>query len=46
MHGKGLCRYKDGSVYAGDWINNKFSGYGYYKKADGTQLRGDFENGE
>ena len=27
-HGKGTYRWKDGSVYRGDWINNVINGNG------------------
>ena len=39
-HGKGVCKYYNGSVYDGSWKNGKKSGWGSYKWTDGTKYVG------
>lgn len=34
MEGKGVFKFKDGSVYDGEYKNNKKHGYGKYIKND------------
>ena len=28
--GKGIYWYANGDIYCGDWLDDKFNGYGYY----------------
>ena len=35
----------DGSVYDGQWRNNKFDGYGTYKHIDGSTIKGQWKEG-
>ena len=37
--------YEDGSVYDGQWRNNKFDGYGTYKHIDGSIIKGQWKEG-
>lgn len=41
-HGKGKCVWVDGTVYEGEWLNNKKHGYGELKRNDGFLYRGNF----
>ena len=44
-YGKGILYSKHGwKEYVGDWINNKFEGYGIYIFEDGTYYEGEFIN--
>jgi len=45
MAGRGTYTYADGSVYEGEFKNNKFHGEGVFTDADGTVMRGKFKNG-
>jgi hypothetical protein len=36
MHGQGMYVYADGSVYEGEWSNDKKSGYGVQKDLFGV----------
>ena len=36
MTGHGICKYADGAVYEGDWVDNKMHGIGKYTYANGT----------
>lgn len=44
-HGKGKCKYSDGSFYEGDFENNKKHGKGIYRAANGDIYEGDFKIG-
>ena len=41
-HGYGVQWYSTGEVYDGNWIDNKFSGYGRYISKEGNVLEGKF----
>jgi hypothetical protein len=39
--------YKDGRIYAGDWLNNKKHGIGLYKMNElGLTYEGNFKDGQ
>eukprot|EP01032_Pedospumella_encystans_P039212 gene39212-biopygen17190 len=42
-HGKGEIKYPDGSVYEGEWVNNKRHGAGRLTSATGEVFEGVFE---
>ncbi|EGD81036.1 hypothetical protein PTSG_10979 [Salpingoeca rosetta] len=44
--GKGLMKFANGSIYDGEWSNDKMHGHGKLTLSDGTQYEGSFENGE
>ena len=44
LSGKGKMTYNDGSVYEGDWANNKKKGIGKMTYADGRVEDGRWEN--
>lgn len=39
-HDFGIMEYSNGSIYDGDWKNNKWNGYGEYKDIDGKTYNG------
>ena len=39
-HGKGTYSWNNGSVYSGDWENNKITGQGVYKWHNGKEYTG------
>mgnify|MGYP001441765259 CR=1 FL=1 len=43
-HGKGRLEFKDGSVYEGQFENNKMHGYGKIFFKDGSIYQGNFKN--
>lgn len=43
-HGKGTCRWPDGTEYTGEWVNDKKHGYGELRRPDGHLYKGYFEN--
>ena len=45
-HGKGIVRFKDGSVYSGDIKRERIEGEGTWCYKDGSQYAGSFRNGE
>lgn len=45
QHGFGVCRYKDGSVYAGEWNMGYKEGLGRYEYADGSMEFGYWKKG-
>ena len=40
----GKYQWSDGSVYSGDWEDNKIVGYGIYTWIDGRKYEGNWEN--
>ena len=38
--GKGICKYKNGDFYLGEWKNNNMHGEGVYTWADGRRYEG------
>ena len=38
--GHGICVYKNGDQYCGDWLKDKKHGKGIYKKANGDTVNG------
>ena len=42
-HGQGQYIWGDGSMYNGDWYNNKIGGYGKYVWADGREYFGSWQ---
>ncbi len=45
MHGKGIMKYADGSIYEGDWVNDVMHGEGIFIYDDGSKYEGEFQNG-
>jgi hypothetical protein len=45
MHGFGKLAWLTGTIYEGEWINNKIHGSGTFKKADGSVYVGSWEDG-
>ncbi|CEL94544.1 unnamed protein product [Vitrella brassicaformis CCMP3155] len=45
-HGKGKILYPDGSIYSGEFVNNKRHGRGFLFGADGTRYVGDWYEDE
>lgn len=43
--GKGICYFTDGSVYEGDWANDKPNGKGRFVFSSGDFYNGEFKNG-
>ena len=46
MHGRGVYRYADGSVYEGDFKDGKKHGRGVYRSASGNLYEGDYKDGK
>lgn len=44
MNGLGTYYYPDGSVYSGEWLNNKQHGRGRFALANGTHYEGQWQN--
>ena len=44
-NGFGIQKYKDGSIYKGNYINDKSSGFGIFYHSDGDIQKGEFYNG-
>ena len=44
MHGKGTCKYSDGTIYTGGYSNNKFHGVGHLKLTNGQEHFGIWDN--
>lgn len=40
MNGHGVYHWKEGTTYAGDWLNSKMHGMGEYKWTDGRVYSG------
>ena len=45
MHGQGTLKYADGTVYEGNFDNNKRHGRGRIRYASGEEYRGEWFNG-
>ncbi len=45
-NGQGTYTYPDGSVYTGQWENDKFNGQGTFTYSDGSVYTGQWENGQ
>lgn len=45
-NGRVRCQYDDGSLYIGEWKNNKKNGKGIFYSADGDTIDGTFVNGK
>ena len=43
--GQGICTWKDGTKYEGNYENDQQHGYGVYTWASGTQWHGKYVNG-
>jgi hypothetical protein len=43
---KGTMTYEGGSIYVGDFANDKYEGYGTYTWSDGDAYEGEWKNGE
>jgi hypothetical protein len=43
-HGKGVCKYIDGSVYDGTWVEGRREGEGEFRLKDGTTYKGEWAN--
>ena len=47
MNGKGMIVYKNGDLYQGEFLNNKFHGEGeYFWKDSSSSVKGKFSDGE
>jgi hypothetical protein len=46
LNGYGICEFKDGTTYSGDWKDNKFSGNGKITYNDEVFYSGEFSNGK
>ena len=46
MHGRGVYRYADGTVYEGDFKDGKKHGRGVYRFANGSVYEGDWKDGK
>lgn len=44
-YGPGTCRYKNGTVYEGEFRKGKFNGHGTLTMTDGSVFEGNFRNG-
>lgn len=44
MEGKGVYRYRNGSVYDGDWQNGERNGFGRKEDEDGYVYEGEWKN--
>ena len=42
MNGYGVCKWSDGKVYSGYWLDNQKSGKGCYTWEDGRMYYGDY----
>eukprot|EP00636_Phaeomonas_parva_P016807 CAMPEP_0118875172 /NCGR_PEP_ID=MMETSP1163-20130328/16333_1 /TAXON_ID=124430 /ORGANISM="Phaeomonas parva, Strain CCMP2877" /LENGTH=1131 /DNA_ID=CAMNT_0006810633 /DNA_START=77 /DNA_END=3472 /DNA_ORIENTATION=+ len=45
-HGHGTLRFKDGSFYRGNFIDEQYTGIGQFCWADGSQYNGEFMNNQ
>lgn len=45
MHGHGSCKYKNGDVYTGDWVEGRWHGTGRLDMATGDSYTGGFYKG-
>ncbi len=45
-HGRGICRYADGSRYNGMWSRGKYHGYGQFTDRSGARSCGNWKNGK
>ena len=43
-HGKGAYTWADGSIYDGDWVENRIEGFGAYVWVDGRRYVGQWLN--
>jgi len=43
-NGHGKCTYANGTVYIGEWLNDKRHGHGYQKWPDGRTYSGEWSN--
>ena len=41
--GKGVMRYCNGNIYAGEWVEDYFDGFGEYSWSDGRKFSGHFK---
>lgn len=46
MNGYGIYKWKDGSVYQGQFLNGKKNGKGKYKDTNGSVFEGIWKNGK
>jgi len=44
MHGKGIMRYENGSIYDGEWDSGKRQGYGKYHWSNGDLYDGEWKS--
>ena len=44
--GFGICYYKNGACYRGEWKNNKYDGEGRFIKNNGNYIEGKWKNGK
>ena len=45
FHGKGKCKWPDGTIYEGMFENNEANGYGIKTGADGSIYEGEWKDG-
>ncbi len=45
MDGRGIFKWKDGSIYEGDYKDNKKHGFGKYIDKEGKTYEGGWKNG-
>ena len=45
-HGKGIMRYKNGTVYDGQWVNDLRHGHGVFRWPEGASYEGQFVGGQ
>ena len=45
-NGKGIMKWKDGSLYTGQWKTGNIHGQGTFRYKDGSQYRGEWRNGK
>ena len=45
MHGVGIAKFPDGSIYEGAYINDKREGKGVYIWSDGKKYEGQWKKG-
>ena len=44
-HGYGVCKFKSGKIYKGNFTNGLGNGYGTIIKFDGSKYEGSFKDG-
>ena len=45
-HGKGIVRYKNGTVYDGQWVNDLGHGHGVFRWQEGQVMKGSLSVGK